>query len=78
MERIILELVQDHRRLIEDFCKDCKLRGMTSESVRRYKSSLIIFAGFLQKRGVAVAHARIACQRPRYFSRKVLWTVRFL
>jgi len=47
-----LKLVQDHGRLIEDFCKDCKLKSMTSESVRRYKSSLLIFADFLLNRGV--------------------------
>jgi len=57
MERMSLELVQDHRLLVEDFCKDCTLRGMTSESVRRYRSSLIIFAGFLLRRGVDVDHA---------------------
>jgi len=47
-----LKLIQDPGRLIEDFCKDCKLRGMTKESIRRYRSSLLIFAGFLLNRGV--------------------------
>jgi integrase/recombinase XerD len=54
MERLILKPVQDFSRFIEDFCKDCELREMTSESVRRYKSSLLIFAGFLYKIGVNV------------------------
>lgn len=40
--------------LIEDFCKDCKLRGMTDESTRRYKSSLLAFAKFLLSKGVNV------------------------
>jgi integrase/recombinase XerD len=57
MESLILKPVQDPGKLIEDFCKDCKLRGMTSESVRRYKSSLLIFAGFILKTGVDVDHA---------------------
>jgi len=52
-----LKLVQDPGRLIEEFCKDCKLRGMTNESVRRYKSSLLIFAGFLLNRGVELDDA---------------------
>jgi len=57
VERLSLKQVQDIRRIIEEFCKDCKLRGMTNESVRRYKSSLLIFAGFLLNRGVDIAHA---------------------
>jgi len=57
VERLNLKLVQDPGRLIEDFCKDCKLRGMTDESVRRYKSSLLIFATFLLNRGVNVNDA---------------------
>jgi integrase/recombinase XerD len=52
-----LKLVQDPGRLIEDFCKDCELKGMTNESVRRYKSSLLIFAGFLLNRGVYPVNA---------------------
>ena len=39
------------RELIEEFCKDCELRGMTSESVRRYRSNLRIFAEFLERNG---------------------------
>jgi len=54
-----LKLVQDHGRLIEDFCQDCKLRGMTLESIRRYKSSLLIFAEFLLGRGVDINDANI-------------------
>lgn len=57
MERLSIKLVQAPGRLIEDFCKDCELRGMTNESIRRYKSSLLIFAGFLLNRGVDVNNA---------------------
>jgi integrase/recombinase XerD len=59
VERLSLKLVQDPARLIEDFCKDCELRGMTHESVRRYKSSLLIFAEFLLNRGVDINEANI-------------------
>ena len=44
METIILEPAQDFALQIDRFCKDRKLRGMTKESIRRYKSSLIQFA----------------------------------
>lgn len=47
-----LNLVQDAGRLVEGFCRDCKLRGMTEESIRRYKSSLRIYANFLSSAGV--------------------------
>jgi integrase/recombinase XerD len=59
VERLSLKLVQDPSRLIEDFCKDCKLRGMTSESVRRYKSSLLIFVSFLLNRGIYMENTDI-------------------
>lgn len=38
--------------LIEEFYADCKLKGMTPETVRRYKSSILIFNEFLTPRGV--------------------------
>jgi len=57
VERLSLKQIQDPRRLIDDFCNDCKLRGMTNESIRRYKSSLLIFAGFLLNRGIDVGDA---------------------
>jgi integrase/recombinase XerD len=43
MESLAIEPVQDVDMLIEKFCKDCKLRGMTPESIRRYKSSLKLY-----------------------------------
>lgn len=57
MERLSLRLLQDPERLVEDFCKDCKLRGMTNESIGRYRSSLLIFARFLLKRGADPGNA---------------------
>jgi len=47
MERITtLKLLQDHYMLLESFCTDCRLRGMSTESIRRYRSSLGIFADY--------------------------------
>lgn len=49
-----LKLAQDIERLIKGFCEDCRLRGMTEESIRRYRSSLLIFADFLAHRGISI------------------------
>lgn len=35
--------------LLSDFIKDCQLRGMTGESIRRYNSSIRIFLDFLKR-----------------------------
>ena len=40
METITQPIKQDNKTLIENFCKDCKIRNMTNETIRRYKSSL--------------------------------------
>jgi integrase/recombinase XerD len=40
MEALTVEPMQDVGLPIEKFCQDCKLRGMTLESIRTYKSSL--------------------------------------
>ncbi|MEM3194464.1 MAG: tyrosine-type recombinase/integrase, partial [Candidatus Bathyarchaeia archaeon] len=42
--------------LIEGFKRDCKLRGMTEESIRRYLSSVKIFLNFIRSRGLTVAN----------------------
>jgi integrase/recombinase XerD len=47
-------MLQDPWSLIENFSKDCMLRGMTEESIRKYISSLKIFANFLNKQGLDV------------------------
>ena len=57
MERLNLKLMQNPWRLVEDFCKDCKLRGMTNESIRRYRSSLLIYTNFLSKRNIETGNA---------------------
>ena len=52
MERLSLKTLQNPPALLEDFSRDCRLRGMTAESVRRYVSSVRIFLKFLERRGV--------------------------
>jgi len=50
-------MMQQHlnaQQLIEEFCIDCRLRGMTEESIRRYRSSLLIFARFSEQAGTAI------------------------
>jgi integrase/recombinase XerD len=54
VERLSLVLAHDLRKLVEGFCDDCRLRNMTVESVRRYKSCLSIFGDFLGGRGVSI------------------------
>jgi integrase/recombinase XerD len=54
MEKLTLKTPQSPQRLIENFCRDCKLRGMTEESIRRYKSSLKIFTRFLNRKGLSI------------------------
>lgn len=41
--------------LIGDFINDCKLRGMSFDSVKKYKSPLLIFLRFLQQQGTRLA-----------------------
>lgn len=48
METLVIDSVPKIQTLIEKFCQDCKLRNMTEESIRRYKSSLMQFASCLQ------------------------------
>jgi integrase/recombinase XerD len=49
MERV--NLIQNPT---EEFCKDCRLRGMTEESIRRYRSSIKVFLNFIQEKGVGI------------------------
>ena len=51
MERLTLIQVSDILQLIEGFCEDCRLRNMTTESIRRYRSCLTIFACYLNSKG---------------------------
>ena len=44
-----LEQIPDYGKLIEKFCEDCRLRGLTDETTRRYRSSLLIFAEFMSR-----------------------------
>jgi len=54
VERLTLKTIQNPYDLIDGFSRDCKLRGMTEESIRRYVSSLKIFMNFLKVRGLGV------------------------
>jgi integrase/recombinase XerD len=54
MEMEKLRQIKDVRSLIEEFCEDCRLREMTEESIRRYRSSLLIFAEFLERQGISL------------------------
>lgn len=54
VERLSLVLVPDLETLVEGFCDDCRLRNMTAESIRRYKSCLSIFGAFLRNKGVSI------------------------
>lgn len=47
MERV-MEIKLSNEYLIEEFVKDCKLRGLTKETIRNYKSQLKIFNQFLE------------------------------
>ncbi|MEM3881550.1 MAG: tyrosine-type recombinase/integrase [Candidatus Bathyarchaeia archaeon] len=54
METIAVRALADPAVLLEGFSRDCRLRGMTEESTRRYLSSLKIFVDFLEKRGLSL------------------------
>jgi len=41
----------DDQRLVEMFVADCNLRNLSSESVRSYKSNLVIISNFLNRKG---------------------------
>ena len=71
MEGLSLVLVHDLRKLVEGFCNDCLLRNMTAESVRRYRSCLLIFGDFLSGRGATIREV------DRWVLREFLQYVRF-
>jgi len=50
----MLQIIQDAEQLLEMSCGDCRLRGMTEESIRRYRSSLNIFLKFLRREGISI------------------------
>jgi len=54
VERLNLKTLQNPYDLIDGSSRDCELRGMTEESIRRYVSSLKIFMNFLKVRGLGV------------------------
>lgn len=40
--------------LIEDFMSECEIRGLTSETIRGYKSNLLIFKKFMNSQGLSI------------------------
>ena len=44
---VTLTLLQDNGLLIETFFSDCRLRGMTDETIRGYQSNLRIYAEYV-------------------------------
>jgi len=46
--------IQDSKDVVEGFCEDCRLRGMTEKTVMGYRSSLLIFIKYLTGRGVGL------------------------
>ena len=46
METLTIKLTQDFDTLIDKFCKDCKLRGLAKESIKRYRSSIKRYANY--------------------------------
>jgi len=54
LERLTSSLNGDAAKLLDGFVEDCRLRGMTEESIRRYRSSLRLFFGFLDREGSEV------------------------
>jgi len=54
VEELSLRPTQDIKGLVEGFCEDSMLRGMTKETVRRYRSSILTFSEFLTKKGAGL------------------------
>ena len=59
----MLQIIQDAEQLLEMFCEDCRLRGMTEESIRRYRSSLRIFLTFLRREGTSIDRINVQALR---------------
>ena len=52
--KVKLRAVQDFRHVVNSFCGDCGLRGMTEKTVVGYKSCLLIFLNFIADMGVGL------------------------
>lgn len=52
MEELTLKLAHDFNQLIERFDRDCALRDMTPETIKRYKINLLIFADYLSTKDI--------------------------
>ncbi|MEM1666523.1 MAG: phage integrase N-terminal SAM-like domain-containing protein [Nitrososphaerota archaeon] len=58
-----MKTLQNSWVLVEGFSRDCRLRGMTEESIRRYVSSLKIFMEFLESRGFSISDVDVKVLR---------------
>ncbi|MEM2241667.1 MAG: phage integrase N-terminal SAM-like domain-containing protein [Candidatus Bathyarchaeia archaeon] len=63
MDGLSLKTLQNSWVLVEGFIRDCRLRGMTEESIRRYVSSLKIFMEFLESRGFSISDVDVKVLR---------------
>jgi len=54
VEGLTAEAIGDHASLLMGFVNDCKLKGMTGESIRRYMSSVKIFLKFLEDKNLTI------------------------
>ena len=73
METITINLDQNIEALIEKFCQDCKLRGMTKASITRYKSTLLMFANHFNNADLITLNKEMLKEFLRYlkFEREV-------
>jgi len=49
-----LTLFQNYEKIVDGFCEDCELRGLTAETIRRYRSSILIFSEYLESKGTSL------------------------
>jgi integrase/recombinase XerD len=54
MEELILDQTNDFKQLLDGFENDCRLRDMHPETIRRYRTNLVIFHDFLITKGIQV------------------------
>jgi len=59
----MLQIMHDAEHLMKRFCEDCRLREMTDESIRRYRSSLRIFLRFLRREGISIDRVGVQALR---------------
>jgi len=53
MEAVTVPAVQNLVSVVDGFCEDCRLRGLTVETVRRYRSSILLYTNHLASKGAS-------------------------